>query len=98
MKNAGYRDEDDESGPRSKPPRTKNGCIDWDDMVEEGENSNGQTSVTVNGLQRGDDYKGPQDWAWGDTRDGDRFGPFRPEPDDGFGLVGIAVPAKRKKR
>lgn len=81
------------------PPRKSNGCLDWDAMIEEGENEHGATNVHVNGVTRNDNLMGPQDWSWGDTRDGKRFGPFRPEPDEGMaGMVTSETPKRRKRK
>ena len=41
-------------------------------VIGSGENENGATNVHVNGVTRNDDLKGPQDWTWGRTRDGDQ--------------------------
>lgn len=80
------------------PPR-KDGCIDWEGLIEDGENENGATNVHLNGVTRNDNLMGPQDWAWGRTRDGDRFAPFKPEPDEGmFGMVGPASVAPKRRR
>lgn len=82
------------------PPRTKGGCLDWDAMIESGENEHGATNVHVNGLTRNDDLKGPQDWDWGERgrRDGKRWGSFNEDPDYGT-PVGIVAPGTpRRKR
>lgn len=83
-------------------PRTKNGCLDFNAMIEPGENEHGATNVHVNGITRNDDLKGPQDWPWGQPgrRDGKRFGPFYEEPDFGtpIGIVAPGTPGKRKRK
>lgn len=68
------------------PPMKKDGCLDWEGMIADGENPAGIVNVNVNRDQIGvrpRDFLGPQQFSWGGERDGDRFKPYGPFYADG---------------
>jgi len=76
-------------------PRKKNGSIDWDGIIQSGENPNGMVAQTSDSTVRNMDALGPQEYKWGQEADGPRWNSgFSPKPE------AYAIPAtpRRKRR
>lgn len=71
----------------------KNGKLDFEGMIANGENPNGMMAQTADGTLRNADALGPQDWHWNQSADGPRWNDgFQPKPDV------PAQPTLRRKR
>lgn len=61
------------------PPMKKDGCLDWEGMIADGENERGIVDININSNQVGvrpRDLIGPQQFSWGPDLNGDRFKAF----------------------
>lgn len=77
------------------PPRKKDGCINWDKMIADGENPGGQTSQSPDETVRNQQGLPPQEWHFNQRADGALWNDgFQPES----GMYGIPAVNPRKRR
>lgn len=77
------------------PPRKKGGCLDWDGMIQKGENPNGQISQTANETVRDQQALPRQEWKWNQSADGRRWNNGFDQNPDAFTVP--AVPGRKRR-